>query len=155
MGSPGSYGAALKAQSQGMSRFLHTGHHEALLPAQVADQPFSLRVWIEMSDLVPLLNRLDERFGEGGQSYCMKLERVPEAQGVLLEMIAELLRAQPQKVRRACVPVSVADRLLADFGIGRIDAYPAYPPPIDQVDLDPADLAVHLRTLLLGRRIPL
>ncbi len=60
MGSPGPYGAALKAQSQGMSRFLHTGHHEALLPAQVADQ-FSLRVWIEMSDLVPLLKRLDER----------------------------------------------------------------------------------------------
>ncbi len=50
MGSPGPYGAALKAQSQGMSRFL----------AQVADQ-FSLRVWIEMSDLVPLLKRLDER----------------------------------------------------------------------------------------------
>jgi len=73
-----------------MSRFLHTGHHEALLPAQVADQLFSLRVWIEMSDLVPLLKRLDERFGEGSRAYCMKLERVPEAQGVLLEMIAEL-----------------------------------------------------------------
>ena len=133
-----------------MSRFLHSGHHEACLPARVADQPFSLRVWIEMSDLVPLLERLDERFGESGQPYCTQLERVPEAQGVLLEMIAEFLRAQPQKVRRACVPVAVADRLRAECGIRRIDAYPAYPPTIDQVDLDPADLAVHLRALLPG-----
>ena len=137
-----------------MSRFLHTGHHEAFLPARVADQPFSLRVWVEMRDLVPLLERLDERFGERGRPYCTKLERVPEAQGVLLEMIAELLRAQPQKVRRAFVPVAVADRLLADCGIGRIDAYPAYPPAIDQVDLDPAELAVHLRALLPGGEPP-
>jgi hypothetical protein len=107
-------------------------------------------VWIEMRDLVPLLEQLDERFGEDGKPYCTKLERVPEAQGVLLAMIAELFRAEPQKVRRACVPVAVADRLHADFGIGRIDAYPAYPPAIDQVDLDPADLAVHLRALLSG-----
>lgn len=133
-----------------MSRFLHSGHHEVVLGARMGQAPFPLRVWIDMTDLVPLLERLDVLYAEAGRPYCRDLGQVPAAQETLLALIREFVCAQPQRVRRACVTAAVAERLRAEYGTTRVDGCPAYPPSIDQVDLDPAALAPHLPALLRG-----
>ena len=131
-----------------MSRFLRSGHHEAVLPARLSGAEFSLRVWIEMQDVVPLLETLDALFGEPGRPYCTHVEQLRVAQETLVELMAQVLHEHPEKVRRACVETAVAERLSTALGIKRVDVYPTYPLPIDQVDLDVRDLAVHPPTLL-------
>ena len=133
-----------------MSRFLRSGHHEAVLPARLSGAEFSLRVWIEMQDVVPLLETLDALFGEPGRPYCTHVEQLRVAQETLVELMAQVLHEHPEKVRRACVETAVAERLFAELGIRRVEVYPTYPLSIDQVDLDVRDLAVHLPTLLLS-----
>jgi hypothetical protein len=137
-----------------MSRFLHSGHHEVLLPAHLGQVPVSLRLWVDMTDIVPLLERLDVLYGAPGRPYCRDLEQVPAAQQALLELIREFLCVHPDRVRRPCTTAAVAEHLLSLYHVGRIDAYPAYPPSIDQVDLDPAALAPHLPALLRGAPRP-
>jgi hypothetical protein len=131
-----------------VSRFLRTGHHEAVLPARVAGAEFSLRIWIEMQDVVPLLEKLDAEFGQPGQPYCTHVEQLRVAQETLVKLITEAVREHPGKVRRACVAAEVAQRLSSELGIRRVTIYPTYPLAIDQVDLDVHDLAAHLRALL-------
>jgi len=93
-----------------VSRFLRSGHHEAVLPARLSGAEFSLRVWIEMQDIVPLLETLDAMFGEPGRPYCTHVEQLRVAQETLVELMAQVLRAHPEKARRACVETAVAQR---------------------------------------------
>ncbi|MFD7440077.1 hypothetical protein [Streptomyces sp. NPDC059909] len=132
-----------------MSDFLHLGWHEFLLPATTrAGGTEYLRVWIDMSDVVPMLRRLDLIYGDPDHPYTLDLRQGPEAQRTLLRLVAEHLLEQPGALRRAAATRRFAAEMQDRFGVAPANFPLPYPSFIDQVDLDPAQTAVALPMVL-------
>jgi hypothetical protein len=121
-----------------VSKYLHSGWHEFFIAVRAEHGSSHLRIWIDMEDVVPLLRRLDLIYGDEDHPYAMDAREIPDAQRKLLEMVTNLAIARPEAVRRAAAPRRLARELADRFGIGPSDYPVAYPPAIDQVDLDPA-----------------
>ena len=121
-----------------MSKYLHSGWHEFFIPVRAEHGSSHLRIWIDMQDVVPLLRRLDLIYGDEDHPYAMDAREIPDAQRTLLELVMNLAIERPEAVRRAAASRRFARELAERFGIGPSDYPIAYPPAIDQVDLDPA-----------------
>jgi hypothetical protein len=121
-----------------MSKYLHSGWHEFFIPVVSGRGSAHLRIWVDMEDLVPLLRRLDEIYGDADHPYAIRVEEIPDAQRKLLELLTAHVIERPDAVRRAAASRRLAAELAERFGIGPADYPLRYPPAIDQVDLDPA-----------------
>lgn len=121
-----------------MSRYLHSGWHEFLIPVRSDHGRAHLRIWIEMEDVVPLLRRLDLVYGDEDHPYALDARDIPDAQRMLLALVTDLAIERPEAVRRAAASRQLSRELAERFGIGPSDYPVPYPPAIDQVDLDPA-----------------
>lgn len=134
-----------------MRSYLHEGCHECVLPIKLGRRTAYMRVWIEMEEIVGLLKKLDELFGEAGKPYCVRLEEVPLAQEKLVDLIVDRLLEKPDLLRLACVERRVADGLRARYAVREAAFSPRFPPSIDQVMLERSDLTPLLTTLLARR----
>jgi hypothetical protein len=121
-----------------VSKYLHSGWHEFFIPVRSEHGNSHLRVWIDMEDVVPLLRQLDLIYGDEDHPYAMDPREIPDAQRMLLRLVTNLVIERPYAVRRAAGPRRLARELGERFGIGPSEYPVAYPPAIDQVDLDPA-----------------
>ena len=107
-----------------------------------------VRVWIEMAEVVPMLRRLDDIYGDAEHPYALRVEEIPDAQRKLLELVVRHVLEDPSAVKRAAASRQLADELSERFGVQRSDYPLPYPPTIDQVDLDPQQVAVALPFIL-------
>lgn len=128
-----------------MSKYLHTGWYEFLLPA-VSDEGAKeyLRIWIDMEDVVPMLRRLDLKYGDRDHPYALNAADIPDAQRTLLSMAAQHVLAHPEAVRRVAASRRFASELWERFRIGPSPRSLPYPPVIDQVDLDTPKMGLAL-----------
>lgn len=131
-----------------MSKYLHSGWHEFFIPVTSRHGGTHLRIWIEMEDIVPMLRRLDLIYGDKDHPYAIRTEEIPDAQRKLLELVVGHVIERPEAVRRAAASRQFATELAERFGIGPSDYPIQYPPVIDQVDLDPAQVMFALPFIL-------
>jgi hypothetical protein len=131
-----------------MTDYLRTGWHEFLLPIVSRAGRDHMRIWIDMAEVVPILRRLDQLYGDEDHPYALAPERIPDAQRALHRMVVVHLLDHPEAVRRAVVSRRLAAELRERFGV-RPSSYPLrYPAVIDQVDLEPADAMLALPFLV-------
>lgn len=131
-----------------MTDYLRTGWHEFLLPIVSRAGPDHMRIWIDMTEVVPILRRLDQLYGDEHHRYALAPERIPDAQRTLHRMVVAHVLERPEAVRRAVVSRNLAAEVRERFGV-RPSSYPLpYPAVIDQVDLEPADAMLTLSFLL-------
>jgi hypothetical protein len=130
-----------------MARYLHQGWFETFLPVRCGAKSGTLRVWVEMDQILPLLRQLDRLYGSEVEPYCRDLSQVRAAQETLARLIVELLAERPAALKRACAPAELADHLAAHHRVRRADLPLPSPPWLDQVDVEPADLAPVLSAL--------
>jgi hypothetical protein len=121
-----------------VSRYLHSGWHEFFIPVNSEHGPTHLRIWIDMEDVIPLLRQLDLTYGDEAHPYAMDAREIPDAQRALLRLVTNLAIERPQAVRRAAASRRLGTELADRFGVRPSDYPIAYPPAIDQVDLDPS-----------------
>ena len=126
------------------NKYLREGWHEFLIPVESTRGVRYLRVWIEMRDVVPMLRRLDERYGDDEHPYALRVEDLPEAQRDLLEMVIVHVISKPETVRRIAAQRDLAAELSERFGVRTSDYPLAYPSAIDQVDLDIGQMTLAL-----------
>jgi len=119
-----------------MSKYLYTGWHEFLIPAESRGGPQYLRVWIDMEDVVPMLRRLDHVYGDEEHPWALRVEDIPDAQRELLDMVIDRVISRPEAIRRVAVDREFAAELAERFGIPPSNYPLPYPTAIDQVDLD-------------------
>ncbi len=131
-----------------MSDYLRTGWHEFFIPVASLRGPTSLRVWIEMEDVVPMLRQLDLLYGDEAHPYALRVEDIPDAQRKLIQLVTDHVIEHPEAVRRAAAPRQLAVELAERFGVGRSDYPIDYPPAIDQADVDPAQAMFALPFIL-------
>ena len=112
-----------------------------------AERQAALRVWIETRDLVPLLRQLDSLYGSETEPYCLDLSQVRAAQATLAGLIVQAIASQPAMLRRVWAPRDVTAWLSAEYGVRPSDVPMAMPAWLDQVDLEPADVAPLLSRL--------
>ncbi len=124
-----------------MTRYLQTGYYEAVLPVQVGTVTGSFRVWLNAGEMVPLLLQLDARYGDEGQPYCVHAEDRLRALHTLEELIRDLVTEQQTVLKRVCAGEQLARALQVQYEVRRVEIYPLPPPWLDQVDLEPADVA--------------
>lgn len=124
-----------------MARYLQTGYYEAVLPVQVGTTSGSLRVWLNAGAMVPLLRQLDARYGDEGQPYCVHAEDRLRALHALEELIRDLVTEQQDILKRVCAGEQLARALQVQYEVRRVEIYPPPPPWLDQVDLEPTDVA--------------
>jgi hypothetical protein len=129
-----------------MTRYLQTGYYEAVLPVQVGTASGSLRVWLNAGAMLPLLRQLDARYGDEGQPYCVHAEDRLRALHTLEELIRDLVTEQQTALKRVCAGEQLARALQVQYEVRRVEIYPPPPPWLDQIDLEPTDVAP-----LLGR----
>jgi hypothetical protein len=120
-----------------VSKYLHTGWHEFFIPVRSEHGRTHLRIWIDMEEVIPLLRQLDLIYGDEDHPYAMDAREIPDAQRTLLQLVTSFAIERPEAVRRAAASRRLATELADRFGIGPSDYPVAYPPAIDQVDLDP------------------
>jgi hypothetical protein len=130
-----------------MPGFLHAGWFEMFLPIRLGAEPRALRVWIEMRDLVPLLRQLDHVYGSEAEPYCVDPTRVRAAQDTLAGLIVQAIAAHQGTLRRVWAPADVAEWLTAEYAVRRVNLPMAIPAWLNQVDLEPADVAPLLSRL--------
>src|SRR5438132_10463260 len=92
----------------GMSKYLYEGWHEFLIPAESRGGPQYLRVWIDMEDVVPMLRRLDQVYGDEEHRWALRVEDIPDAQRELLDMVIDHLISRPEAIRRIAVHQELA-----------------------------------------------
>lgn len=135
-----------------MSKYLHTGWHEFFLPVMSHHGRTHLRVWIAMTEVVPMLRRLDEIYGDEEHPWALRIEEIPDAQRALLELVTSYIIENPEAVKRVSASRQLAAELEDRFGV-RSSEYPLqYPDVIDQVDLDPAPAMLALPFILDRQR---
>jgi hypothetical protein len=127
-----------------MSKYLRAGWHEFLIPAKSGCGAKYLRVWIEMEDVVTMLRRLDQRYGDEEHPWALRVEDIPHAQQDLLDMVIDHVISRPEAVRRVAADREFAAELAERFGIRASDYPLPYPAAIDQVDLDIGQAALAL-----------
>jgi len=81
-----------------VSDYLRTGWHEFFIPVASVQGPTSLRVWIDMEDVVPMLRRLDLIYGDEAHPYALRLEDIPGAQRRLIQQVTEHVIEHPEAV---------------------------------------------------------
>lgn len=131
-----------------MSKYLHTGWHEFLLPVMSLQGRSYLRIWIDMEEVVPMLRRLDRIYGDEEHPWALRIEEIPDAQRKLLEMIIEHVFERPEAVRRVSAPRQLGAELGERFGVSESQYPIRYPEVIDQVDLDPVQVMLALPFIL-------
>lgn len=127
-----------------MSKYLHTGWHEFLLPVISHHGRTHMRIWIDMEDVVPMLRELDRRFGDREHPYALRTEEIPDAQRTLLELVTRHVLEQPDALKRAASSRQLAAELHDRFGVEPSDYPLRYPDVIDQVDLNTAQVSFAL-----------
>jgi hypothetical protein len=130
-----------------MTRYLQAGYYEAVLPMRVGEVPGSFRVWLKAAEMVPLLRQLDARYGDEGQPYCVHAEDRLRALHTLEELISDRITERPEVLKRVCTSNHIARELQVRYEVRRVEMYPPPPPWLDQVDLEPADIAPLLGSL--------
>jgi hypothetical protein len=130
-----------------MTKYLQAGYYEAVLPVQVGAAKGCFRVWLNAKEMVPLLRQLDMRYGDEGQPYCVHAEDRLRALHTLEELIKDLIIERPKVLKRVCTSEQIARVVQVQYEIRRIKIYPPPPPWLDQVDLEPADVAPLLDSL--------
>jgi hypothetical protein len=131
-----------------MSRkYLQTSYYEAVLPVKVGTATGSLRVWLDAKEMTPLLRQLDARYGDEGQPYCVRAEDRLRALYSLEELIRDLITERPEVLKRVCTSEQIAQALQMQYEVRRKEIYPLPPPWLDQVDLEPSDVALLLGSL--------
>ncbi|GBD38406.1 hypothetical protein HRbin37_00655 [bacterium HR37] len=119
-----------------MSYYLSLGHYEAFLPIQIDNKTHYMRVWIETSELVKALKKLDIVFGSPEEPYCKDLYQIPMAIERLSDLIIELILEDPERLKRATVEKNVADELSVRYGVKEAQLPFKYPETLNQVELD-------------------
>jgi hypothetical protein len=127
---------------------MRTGWHEFFIPVRSLQGRSSLRVWIDMEDVVPMLRQLDLIYGDEDHPYALRVEEIPSAQRKLLALVTEHVIEHPEAVRRAAAPRHLAAELAERFGVSPSDYPIGYPPAIDQADVDPAQVMFALPFIL-------
>ncbi len=127
-------------------KYLQTSYYEAALPVKAGTAAGSFRVWVDAREMISLLQQLDERYGDEGQSYCVHAEDRLRALYALEELIRDLIIERPGTLKRVCTGEQVAQALQREYEVRRREIYPPPPPWLDQVDLEPTDVVP-----LLGR----
>ncbi|HEY7414779.1 MAG TPA: hypothetical protein VH593_06280 [Ktedonobacteraceae bacterium] len=127
-------------------KYLQTSYYEAVLPVKVGTATGSFRVWLDAKEIVPLLRQLDTRYGDEGQPYSVHAEERLRALHTLEELIRDLITERPEVLKRVCTGEQIAQALQVQYEVRRREIYPLPPPWLDQVDLEPIDIAP-----LLGR----
>lgn len=130
-----------------MTKYLQAGYYEAVLPVQVGAAKGYFRVWLNAEEMVPLLRHLDIRYGAEGQPYCVHAEDRLRALYTLEELIRDLITERPKVLKRVCTSEHIARVLQVQYEIRRVEIYPPPPPWLNQVDLEPADVAPLLGSL--------
>jgi hypothetical protein len=130
-----------------MTKYLQAGYYEAVLPVQVGAARGSFRVWLDAKEMVPLLRQLDMRYGDEGQPYCVHAEDRLRALYTLEELIRDLITERPKVLKRVCTSEHIGRALQVQYEVRRVEIYPPPPPWLDQVDLEPADVAPLLGSL--------
>jgi len=128
-----------------MTSYLQAGYYEAVLPVHVGEATGSLRVWLRAEEMVPLLRQLDARYGGADHPYWVHAAERLEVLHRLEELIRDRIIACPAVLKRVCTTSHLARELQIHYEVRRVAIYPPPPPWLDQVDLEPADVA-----LLLG-----
>ncbi len=124
-----------------MTKYLQAGYYEAVLPVQVGAATGSLRVWLNAEEMVPLLRQLDALYGDEGQPYCVHAEDRLRALHTLEELIRDLITEHPEVLKRVCTSEHIGRALQVQYEVRRVEIYPPPPPWLDQVDLEPVDVA--------------
>ncbi len=124
-----------------MTKYLQAGYYEAVLPVRVGAATGSLRVWLNAKEMVPLLRQLDTRYGDEGQPYCVHAEDRLRALHTLEELIKDLITEHPEVLKRVCTGEHIGRALQVQYEVRRVEIYPPPPPWLDQVDLEPVDVA--------------
>lgn len=124
-----------------MPDYLQRGWFETFLPVRADGAAGALRVWVEMPALVPLLRVLDRTYGSEAAPYCRDPGQRRAAQATLAELIVGLVRERPDVLKRVCAPGQLADLLADHHGVRRVELPVSAPAWLDQVDLEPADVA--------------
>jgi hypothetical protein len=119
-----------------VSYYLSLGHYEAFLPIQIDNKTHYMRVWIETSELVKALKKLDMVFGSPEEPYCKDLYQIPMAIERLSDLIIELILENPERLKRATVEKNVADELSVRYGVKEAELPFKYPEALNQVELD-------------------
>jgi len=133
---------------------MRSGWHEFLIPVTSLHGRTTLRIWIDMEEVHPILRRLDLIYGDENHPYALHVEDIPDAQRKLIQLVAERVIEHPEAVRRAAAPRQLAAELAERFGVGR-SGYPIdYPPAIDQADVDPAQVMFALPFILDREAVP-
>lgn len=130
-----------------MTQYLRTGYYEAVLPIRVGEAMGSFRVWLQAKEVVPLLRQLDSRYGDEGQPYCVHAEDRLRVLHTLEELIRDLITERPEVLKRVYTTHQIARELQVQYEVRRVEIYPAPPSWLDQVDLEPADVAPLLSSL--------
>jgi hypothetical protein len=124
-----------------MTKYLQAGYYEAVLPVQVGAARGSFRVWLDAKEMVPLLRQLDALYGDEGQPYCVHAEDRLRALHTLEELIRDLITEHPEVLKRVCTSEHIGRALQVQYEVRRVEIYPPPPPWLDQVDLEPVDVA--------------
>jgi hypothetical protein len=124
-----------------MTKYLQAGYYEAVLPVQAGAAKGCFRVWLNAKEMVPLLRQLDMLYGDEGQPYCVHAEDRLRALHTLEELIKDLIIERPRVLKRVCTSEQIARVLQVQYEIRRVEIYPPPPPWLDQVDLEPVDVA--------------
>lgn len=128
-------------------KYLQASYYEAVLPVKVGTATGSFRVWLNAKEMVPLLRQLDTRYGDEGQPYCVRAEDRLRALHTLEELIRDLITERPEALKRVCTGEQIARALQVQYEVRRVEIYPPPPPWLDQVDLEPTDVAPLLGSL--------
>ncbi|GLY70968.1 hypothetical protein [Amycolatopsis taiwanensis] len=132
-----------------MSKFLHTGWHEFLLPVLSCRETTEyLRVWLDMAAVVPMLRELDLAYGDREHPYALDPRQIPQAQAGLLAKVAQHLLDHPGALRRAAASRAFATELADRFAVSPAAGALPYPPFIDQVDLEPHQVEMALPLII-------
>lgn len=127
---------------------MRSGWHEFFIPVTSLHGRASLRVWIDMEAVIPLLRQLDLVYGDENHPYALRVGDIPDAQRKLIQLVTEHVIEHPEAVRRAAASRRLAAELAERFGVGRSDYPIEYPPTIDQADVDPAQVILALPFIL-------
>lgn len=122
-------------------KYLQSSYYEAILPVKVGTATGSFRVWLDAKEIVPLLRQLDARYGDEGKPYCVRAEERLRALHTLEELIRDLITGHPEALKRVCTGEQIARALQVQYEVRRREIYPLPPPWLDQVELEPVDIA--------------
>jgi hypothetical protein len=124
-----------------MPKYLQAGYYEAVLPVRVGETIGGLRVWLQAEEMVPLLRQLDLRYGDVDHPYFVHAEDRLRALHTLEELIRDLIIERPEVLKRVCTTSGIAREMQIRYEVRRVELYPPPPPWLDQIDLEPTDVA--------------